>query len=587
MRMKRGRLSFLGATVAVVCVVMAGLPLPSQTQQRQAPPPQSPRPPIQSPQRPAPPAKSTPPPQKVTPTVRVTTRLVQISVVAQKNGKPLEGLTADDFVVFDNGKPQPIRVFLAEHLTAPPERIQPREPDTFTNRMQEQEAGRGSVTVVLFDMLNTPPLDQSYARQQVIKFLKQVQPQDRIALYALGTRLRILHDFTNDAEPLLRALEKYKDEKGQVLQQPTAETPSAAQTEMERFLSESMWRVEDMRMAARIEGTLGALEAIANHLAKVPGRKNLVWISAAFPLRTGPEAMTGSQDDTRRTEEFEIPTQRALRAINSANVALYPVDARGMFGNPRGELWRGIPGRPGPFSGSDGMYRGMMMSLDTMGTLADATGGRAFYNTNDISGAIRKAIDDTKITYTLGYYPDHGSWDGKWRKIKVEMKRDGVKIRYRNGYYALGDPPQTKPAVEAELRTAAWSPLESTGMGITVKAARVDVPGAEQLKLEVRVAPSDLRLQQNGGRWQGAVEFYFVTQGEKGQMIGYESERITANLEKDVYDQIMRDGLVLTRTVAVLPGGVKVRVVVREAESGAIGTITVPVGKYFAAKNQQ
>jgi hypothetical protein len=221
------------------------------------------------------------------------------------------------------------------------------------------------------------------------------------------------------------------------------------------------------------------------------------------------------------------------------------------------------------------------MTHDTMINLAKGTGGRAYYNTNGIAKAIREAIEDSKVTYLLGYYPTHGKWDGSWRKIKVNVKLKGVRVRYRSGYNAFQDKPPTEDQMRADLLAAAWSPLESTGLGVTVRVTPLTVDGVEKLKLEVRLEGRELNLEEVEGKWQGAVNVLYVTQDEKGTQLASDGTQTTMNLKPETYAMVMREGVKFNREIPMKPGGTKVRVVVRDARTGAMGTVTVPVEKYF------
>jgi VWFA-related protein len=171
----------------------------------------------------------------------------------------------------------------------------------------------------------------------------------------------------------------------------------------------------DFYTVNRVERTAGTLEDIANHLAPLPGRKNLIWVSGSFPLYIWLDAPYTPAIATQERRTFSNEIERAARALNNAGLAIYPVDARGLiapsFANRRPGSTRGdIPGRRGyqaPITLSPNRA-----NFDALNTLADRTGGRVFYHTNDILGSIRRAIDDSRVTYVLGYYPSHGQWDG-------------------------------------------------------------------------------------------------------------------------------------------------------------------------------
>jgi VWFA-related protein len=142
------------------------------------------------------------------PLIQVTSRLIEVSVVVQEDGKPVSGLTQDDFELFEEGKPREIAFFSADS-TKPSAPAVTLPPNAFSNRMAATSGARNA-TVILFDGLNTEIRDQIYAKNQVIAFLEQIQPEDHVAIFVLGQELHVLHDFTSDSRSLLAALEEYK-----------------------------------------------------------------------------------------------------------------------------------------------------------------------------------------------------------------------------------------------------------------------------------------------------------------------------------------------------------------------------------------
>jgi len=222
------------------------------------------------------------------PLLRVTTRLVQLNVVVHdKKGRPVADLTKDDFTLFDEGQRQKIAFFSVESTrpAAAPANVLP--PNYFSNRLEYRSGAPSSVTAILFDALNTAWEDQVYSKNQLVKFLSQVQPQDRFALYVLGRDLRVLHDFTTDTRSLLRVLARHRSAPSPELE---ASEPAPADTgveELDAWLNQSSQLLADFLKVNRARHTMDAIEAIARHLARVPGRKNLIWISAGFPFCIG------------------------------------------------------------------------------------------------------------------------------------------------------------------------------------------------------------------------------------------------------------------------------------------------------------
>src|SRR6267154_2463767 len=270
------------------------------------------------------------------PTIRVTTRLVQVNVVVHdKKGEPIADLKKEDFTILDKGKEQKVAVFAVDSIDAPRKAWPKLPPNIFSNRIQRADTPT-STTVILFDGLNTRFQDQAYARKQIVKFLSGIQPHDRVALYLLGSDLRILHDFTNNPDHLAQALSKYRGRiSGELDAADPAPRDSTGNDDLDQFLSSSDQVISDFYNVNKAKFTLDAMEAIAHHLASLPGRKNLVWVSGGFPFTLGLEPGDFSMDNPNREHRtFHEETTRVARAMNDASIAIYPVDARGLMANP-------------------------------------------------------------------------------------------------------------------------------------------------------------------------------------------------------------------------------------------------------------
>ncbi len=221
------------------------------------------------------------------PTFHVSTRLIQVNVIVNdKRENPITGLKPEQFTLFDQGKPQRV-VYFSERTTRSDSAAQPAVANSFSNRPDEKTGASGGVTVILFDSMNTKLNDTMFARARVAKFLDSVRPEDRIALYALSTRLAVLHDFTDDAEALRRALDRFKSNDSYEARVTKFEESHTGDPVMDAIINDNNQRVSDLHIGTRVQNTAAALEAIAHHLAGVPGRKNLVWVSGSFPIDVG------------------------------------------------------------------------------------------------------------------------------------------------------------------------------------------------------------------------------------------------------------------------------------------------------------
>jgi VWFA-related protein len=492
------------------------------------------------------------------PLFRASTRLVQVSVlVHDKAGHPVAGLAKEDFTVLDAGKPQQIRYFQVNRSeSAKPRR--PLPPDTFTNRPLESGESPNA-TVILLDSLNTPVRDQQYARAQVLKFLAgQIRPGDRVAVYLLASgRFKVLQDFTSDAARLVAALQRWRGNLSRELDasppEAVADASIASLDDLDTTLGMGSTIMSDFFTTQRVEMTLATLEMVANHIKYLPGRKNLVWFSAGFPLTIGFDKWGPGYTGDRRS--FGPEVQRTVRALNDANVAMYPVDARGL-----------LPGSPvGP----------QPRPVDSMLELAARTGGRAFYNTNDLHTAVRVAIDDAAVTYTLAFYPA-GEPDDHFHSIKVTLNnRPGTRLRYRQGYFAFTNRESSEKQKREELERAAWSPLELSAIGASVRYFLP--PKNNKLSLTVVIEPFDLTFDaaEDGGetRYHARVDVIFIQRDAGGATLKGQTNTLNLALKPQTYLDTLKNGLRFGHALELEPGARELRVVLRDAPSGNSGSV--------------
>lgn len=526
------------------------------------------------------------------PSLRVSTRLVQVNVIVNdKHGSPISGLTQQDFSLLDNGKPQEIRLFSMETSAAQSLSRAPLLPSTFTNRPEELTGLPASVTVILLDELNTQAADQTLAREQVFRALQEIQAQEYVALYWLGNGLRILHDFTSDASLLRRVLSTYSGKSSRdldnseladpSLDSPNPSTPAGQATERQAFRLAFDQRVANQSTAARVRATVAAMTAIAHHLETRKGRKNLVWVSSSFPISVGYDKFDLNwMNDTG--EDFAAEVRRAAKALTDADIAVYPVDARGLLGSNVSATQGGdaqIEGFPG---GDEHLpERGAPETLDTMRLLAERTGGEAFYGTNDLAGAIRHALNDSRVTYALGYYPTGVKWDGAFHEIKVKVSTPGAKIRARTGYFAVPDAPVSSPKNDrALISQLASSWLPATGIGLHVRAQPVGTPGAVALNVEVRLDLREIQMLQKGSRSTGTVQSAFLQLDRAGHVLQADDRTFHPDFDAATYERVLQTGLIDTRQVRVLPSAEQLCIVVRDRATGNTGSVYVPLAEY-------
>ena len=439
------------------------------------------------------------------PAIRQNVNNVLIDVVvADKYGQPVKGLDKTHFQVLENGVAQQISFFeehQADPAPAPPAHPLQLPPDVFTNF--ESAPDSGPALVMLLDSLNTPTADQAKVRMAMLDFLKQVPAGTHIAVFTLSSRLRLLQGFTGDLALLKTALANPQswpkqshltDDPGQDTYADSMPKPgigsssaiSNADVLMARFVADE----QDFRMDQRVHITLDAFNNLSTYLTALPGRKNLIWFSGSFPLGLTPDipvpqgvspaAFQTEGINSGRTYDQELRRTSNLLAL--ARVAVYPVAAGGITSAPSqfnsSQSNNDALHAPSVMIRQGGAEAGNDISVhSTMDTLAEDTGGRAFYSTNDLAGVIRNVSQLGANYYSIAYTPKDSNYDGKFRKVAIKVDAPKVKLDYRRGYYA-DDPEKTGVDKLAHpTRTAA----------VLLRGA----PPETQILFKVRVAPTE------------------------------------------------------------------------------------------------
>jgi VWFA-related protein len=485
----------------------------------------------------------------------VTTRLVQVSVVVEgKGGRPVDDLTKDDFVILDGGVPQKITSFVrsAGVPPAPAAAPQPADaPRTWSNRGDSAAMPR-TATALVFDGLNTSVKDQVFMKDHTLRFLRRLRPGDSAALYLITNELRILHDFTDDGASLIRALE---NEHPKVLAQWSRESVGGV--------------MRGLLRRGRALYTLEALRAVSAHLGRIPGRKNLVWLTTGFPTAIV------EMENLRASyiHDLRPAITATARAIGDADVTLYPVSALGLVGTPEisaagrtpaaagGDLRSTILGPQITHSRQTGPLKDMMTNL------AQQTGGRAYTDRNDLDVAIQQALRDMRATYTLAFQPSHDKWDGDYRQIRVQVKRKGLKLRHRPGYVAAPDAPADDRDAAAVLMEAIDNPLDSTGVGVWV------TPGDGVLHL--RVDARTITLEPAGERWKGELLVALVPLASENGPAQPQVQTIAIDLSRERYEEVMKTGAAFDSSASAGDLARGVRVFVLDVASRRAGSVNV------------
>jgi VWFA-related protein len=423
--------------------------------------------------------------------------IVDITVVDAK-GNPVHGLKQEQFTVKEDNKPQTIRSF--EEFRSQPTLPLPKLPPNVYTNLQPVGAS-GAVDILLLDGLNTAPPDasnpdqirysipiQTRVKQEAAKYLKTMPAGTRVAVLGLSRSLRILQGFSSDPNLLAAAVGTME-----MNMDGRASTPAqwCAQQDMHNRM------------------TLEALNQIAASVSPIKGKKNLIWFTAGFPTITDPSVASQAVCDSSAiaaaiaaaprgpigvTQQLAIPPghglpdylaelRKSYGLLAAAQVAVFPIGAAGL-----GKL-------PSPTaSGFVGPGTNEMAEINlSFESMAEATGGTAFYNTNDLAGAVAKAAEKGASYYTLSYVPPGKKYDNAHHTIKIAVNQPGLTLVYRTTYDAV-DPATIRPAPGLTLATTR-SDAAQTGQHTSPEtemrfAMGRSMPTSQQILFDVRVEPS-------------------------------------------------------------------------------------------------
>lgn len=563
-------------------------------------------------------------------TLRTGTQLVIVDVtVEDKNGHPVHGLKREDFTLAESKQPQVVPHFeehsSQEKLQAGPE-LPPMPPGTFSNYTPVPPSG--ALNILLLDMLNTPMADQSYVRNQLQQYVKKARPGTRIAIFGLSTRLFLLQGFSSDPQVLKNAVEHKLIPRGSsLLNDSTGNTTESASDIASSMtgsdpsgmgiasaLSQFETNQRAFQTQLRIQYTLDAFNDLAHYLSAFPGRKNLIWFSGSFPLDFLPDPTLESSFSIMEDNDPEF--RETTNLLSRAQVAVYPVDARGLMTDL---TFSATNGKSDPFGkGSAALSQAQISEHMTMSQLAEDTGGTAFYNTNDLASAVESAIESGSNYYTLVYTPSNRNWNGNYRDIRVtlngSLQAAGYRLTYRHGYYA--DAENNTRMGSAMAVTTAGS-IASTNNGDTYARAAMahGAPTPQDILFKVRVLPIGtmpeptlasanqddpshplkppfrrfaidlaavadafrLTLNQDGSR-TGAIEFNVLLYDNDGQLLNATGRTIQLNLTPEVYKRFLTGfNAHLEISVPVKGGDNFLRIGIHDIPSNRFGVVEIPI----------
>ena len=575
-------------------------------------------------------------------TIKVTTKTVLVDVVVtDRKGQPVHGLHQQDFQVAEDGKPQDIRSFQEFYLqpeSAPAKAAEPKTPASVFGNTSQPESG--AVTLILFDLLNTPLQDQVFARDQLAKFLQSKPSNLQIALCTLSSgrsHLHLVQGFTTDNNTLLAAARGKKISPNMAAWQRSASSTRNDVQEVGELangsrsngfqnllsaLQETQAEEQSIDTDQRVGVTLDSLMTLSRYLAGIPGRKNVVWLSGSFPISLPSPYDFG--DPKLSNQNYSPAVKAVTNLLAEAQVAVYPVDVKGLRGgglSAEMDPQTNIPTDAGPqgVGGTDAQssITAPRASISpeqqrefneagervTLMAVAAATGGKAFYNTNGISKAIATSIEQGSNYYSISYNPTNKDYDGRFRKIKVALAEKGYTLRYRQGYFATNNDHTGDAARRARTEAMRHGSPESRQLLFTASVVpvgpkeKVDGASIGEILLASNKAPklpptveaqhytidysfktSDLTfVPEENGDHRNTLILMMSSFDREGTTLSANSSMAISELHPPDYAQVVNGAVSLHQEIDVPVAAASLRLGIQDQMSSHIGTIELPL----------
>ncbi len=486
--------------------------------------------------------------------------LVVINVtVKDKSGQPVPNLKKEDFRVLEDGKLQSLTVFEFQSLSSEklpllavpkfdPKAIAAEEAEPVKPSFSDRRA-----LALFFDFAGMPPADQIRAREAAIKFIStQLTAADLVGLYTFSSTLKTVVDFTDDRARLIRAVQAFRSMDLADDPASNANSDDAESANAELAADEAEFNVFNT------DRRLGALEDLVNQLAKIPEKKAVIYFASGV-------SKTGVENQSQ--------LQATVNAAVKANVSFYPIDTRGL------QVATGLDASSaGPRGNS--VFSGKLQTQardrvndqqETLHTLAADTGGKALLDSNDLTMGMVDAQKAVESYYTLAYYSANTAKDGRYRKIKVELPATmKFSLDYRTGYYAdkiwskLGGGEREKQLADA---LALGNPATELPLAVELLYFRQG-RGRQMVPLAIKIPGSKIPLAK-----KGSTELDFIAQvkDSRGRVIQSLRDGIKLKLG-DNAGQLAQKSLLYDAVLALAPGDYSLKALVRENQSGAMGT---------------
>lgn len=517
--------------------------------------------------------------------VRISTQLVQVdAVVTDKKGNHIEDLSADDFEMFVDGEKQDLTHF--RHVSLPPVKRElppvkksdaPPAPSNMPTKQIEPKEVRRTIAFIVDD-LGLSFTSTERVRETLRQFLdRQMQPGDLVAIIRTGRGLGMLEQFTSDKRILYSAIDKlmwnplsrdmvpnFGSESSLGDSEESQEAASGQQS-----MDDAMGNFRDTLFAT---GTLGAINFVVNGLRGLPGRKSAILLSDGFRIYP-PSSNANDPDAVAQSEMVQQALKQLVEMANRSSVVIYSMDAKGLMPLvPGGETG----GRPTGDSYAQAMQDNQE-ALEGPVSLAAQTGGFATFNNNDLNLGIQEALYDQQSYYLIGFDPDDDKFDRKQHKIKITVKRPGLRVRARQGFYGYNDdePREVQKSRSQQIFGALLSPLgvRELNLRMTPYYFNSDKEGS-LVRTLFHIDSANLNFKETAnGKKSVNLDLAAYAFDDKGAAIDLNAKHVALTFDEAQYKQVMAEGLTYRADFPIKkPGAYQFRAVLRDAENGKLGT---------------
>ena len=584
-------------------------------------------------------------------------------VVTDSKGHAIPGLTTEDFNVNEDGATQKISFFEEHSVADTRQTTRPnfeRSPNIFSNVSNTSQPD--SATLILLDVLNTPAQDQASAREALIRYIKKKPKNESFALCVLAGPLRLIRGFTTDEKELLLAMQDRRSKPSasfisqmdstslalirtaeQRFNNPfdVSRSVTVAAAGLERTLEDQQLSQDDMRTYL----TIAAFGDLARYMAGVPGRKKILWLSAAFPLGRFATEHGLDSGSLHQQRDFVRLVSKTMNLLASAHVSVFPVDVRGVTANGTTDIASVTPlpqdlpnspltspfgtgapiqvggGGPGTNTAAQGLVNDHPAPMNgfvarnfedsarrnsehtAMDLVAEQTGGKAFYGSNDIEDALHTIVEQGADYYTISYTPSNRKYDGRFRTIRVNVAGRKYRVSHRSGYYAE-DPKRLPESSDAIVRNLSQAGMthgapESRQIPFEVRLVPVGEPrivnaSEAGVREQGRNAPMTIKLQRYNldyaisaaalrfdpgpeGNLHGSFRLLANSFDSEGRTLMQATSTAVADFEPHNYPNVLAEGLRLQQQVDVPVDAGFLRLGVGDMANNYTGTLELPL----------